>query len=344
MSIERKKSNKFRSNYRFLRAEDIEPKDDTHHGNIKLLDIEWWYFDAIFDNGYSVQIGFRIYHIKKIGIVQSRINIYKDGKPVSEKLKIDFLSNFRVDKNFPNIYLNKNKVVQFDEDAYTNKNKWKYRIELSIKDSSVDLIFTGKTFGWKVETSDTCWTVPLPKAFVEGNIVLNGEKIKVKGVGYHDHNWSYSPTTAMNNFGWFWGRISADSLTITWAKVIHNKNDSDILAVINRDEHGYYNINPNNIIISTKNYKMINKGSIPKDFNLKINDNTTNNVDINCQIDMKTLDIQYTRIFTIKYWRYHVKTNGLIAVGNLSEKIKDKIQIIEYLKFKSKELNKKLMN
>ena len=341
MSINLEKSTKIKSKYRFLKAQDIEPRDDTHHGNIKLLDIEWWYFDAIFDDGYSVQIGFRIYHIKKIGIVQSRINIYKDGKPVSEKLKVDFVSNFKVDMEYPNISLNKKKVVQFDEEAYKKNNKWKYRVKLSIKDSSIDLIFTGNTVGWKIETSDTCWAVPLPKAFVEGNIVINGKEIKVKGVGYHDHNWSYSPTTAMNNFGWFWGRISSDSLTITWAKVIHNKDDIDILAVINRDELGYYNIKPDNINIQSKNYQLMNRGRIPKDFILMINDNITNDVDINCQININTLDIQYTRIFTIKYWRYHVKTNGSISVGNLSENIKDKPQIIEYLKFKSKDLIKK---
>ena len=341
MSIDQEKSTKSDNRFRFLKAQDIIPKDDTHHGNIKLLDIEWWYFDAIFDDGYSVQIGFRIYHIKKIGIVQSRINIYKDGKSVSEKLKVDFVSNFKVDKEYPNISLNKKRVVQFDEGFYKNNNRWKYRIKLSIKDSSIDLIFIGNTVGWKIETADTCWTVPLPKALVEGNIVVNGKEIKVKGVGYHDHNWSYSPTTAMNNFGWFWGRIGAGSLTITWAKVIHNKDDIDILAVINKDEHGYYNINPDKIKIQSKNYQMVNRGRIPKDFILRINDNTTNDVDINCQIEMNTLDIQYTRIFTIKYWRYHVKTNGSIAVGNFSESIKDKPQIIEYLKFKSKDLNKK---
>jgi len=66
--------------YRFLKAEEITPKDDAFHGNSNLLDIEWWYFDAIFDNGYSVHVGFRTYHIRNSGILQERITIYKDGK------------------------------------------------------------------------------------------------------------------------------------------------------------------------------------------------------------------------------------------------------------------------
>ncbi|MFO7678003.1 MAG: hypothetical protein R6V50_06465, partial [Thermoplasmatota archaeon] len=54
--------------YRFLKAVDINPSDDAYHGNINLLDIEWWYFDAVFENGYSIHFGLRTYHIKKSGI------------------------------------------------------------------------------------------------------------------------------------------------------------------------------------------------------------------------------------------------------------------------------------
>ena len=73
-------SNNMKNDYRFLKAVEITPQDDTFHGNIKLVDIEWWYFDALLDNGYSIQIGLRIYHFRNIGIVRSIINIYKNGK------------------------------------------------------------------------------------------------------------------------------------------------------------------------------------------------------------------------------------------------------------------------
>jgi predicted secreted hydrolase len=338
MSLNLEKSENPKIKYKFLKAEKIIPKDDTYHGNIKLLDIEWWYFDAIFDNGYSIQIGFRTYHIKGFGIVQSRINVYKNGKPISEQLKIDLISNFHIDQDYPNISINNNNVIEFNEDNYKKNKKWEYKIKLSIKDTTVDLLFVGNTLGWKIETSDTCWTVPLPKAIVKGKIKIKGEETEVKGIGYHDHNWSYSPTTAMNNYGWYWGRTSADTMNITWAKVIHSKENIDILAVINKDEGGFYNIKPENIEIITKNYEFNNRGKIPKIFNLNIKDTDTNNIKIDCQVKMIALDIQYTRIFTIKYWRYHVKTDGTISIGNYSEKIQDKPQIIEYLKFKAKNL------
>ena len=80
--------------YRFLKAEEIIPKDDASHGNSNLLDIEWWYFDAIFDNGYSVHVGLRTYHIKNSGILQARITIYKDGITIVEEIKPFLFSNF----------------------------------------------------------------------------------------------------------------------------------------------------------------------------------------------------------------------------------------------------------
>ena len=80
--------------YRFLKAVDITPKDDAFHGNINLLDIEWWYFDAVFDNGYSLHVGVRTYHIRNSGIVQSRINVYKEGKTEVEAMKTNLFSIF----------------------------------------------------------------------------------------------------------------------------------------------------------------------------------------------------------------------------------------------------------
>ncbi len=325
------------SKFRFLKAVDIQPIDDSFHGNIKLLDIEWWYFDAVFENGYSVHIGFRIYHIRRFGILQSRIDIYKDGKVIAEELKIDLFSKFVVDTHLPTIKIGGKAVVKFDNDAYELNKEWKYNVKFSINDNAVDLLFTGTTKGWKIETRDTCWAVPLPKAVVTGELTVDGKKLQVKGLGYHDHNWSYSPVTAMNNLGWYWGRISSDTINVTWAKTIQNRAKTDIIAVINKDEGIFYNVDPENVDISTGNYILNSGGEIPEVFNLKINDET--NVKIYCQVKMNTIGTQYTRIFTIKYWRYHVIANGRISIDNYCEDISNKPQIIEFLKFKSKNVN-----
>ena len=332
------KKNKLVNKLRFLKAVEIQPKDDSFHGNIRLLDIEWWYFDAVFNNGYSVHVGFRVYHIKKFGIVQSRINIYKDGKAIAEEIKIHPFSKFFINPNFPTIKIKNNSVVIFNNEVFKKNKEWEYKVKLSINNNSIDLLFTGLTKGWKIETSDTCWVVPLPKASVTGEITVNNKKIKVEGIGYHDHNWSYSPTTAMNNIGWFWGRISSNSMNITWAKTIQDADNIDIIAVLNIDNGDFFNINPENIKILTNKFEKNNGAEIPKFFKITIKDHNTNGKKIEGQITMNALDLQYSRIFTIKYWRYHMRTNGRIIIGDMSEDLVDKPQIIEFLKFKSKNI------
>jgi len=333
-----KKINHIKENHRFLKAEEIKPKDDSSHISSHMVNIEWWYFDAIFNNDYSVHIGFRTYNINKWGIVQSRINIYKSGKIISEELKIDFFSKFFVNSDFPTIKINDNTVVYFDEENYEKKKVWQYRIKLSIKNTIVNLLFIGTTEGWKIETTDTCWTVPLPKAKVSGEILINGEKIDVEGIGYHDHNWGYSITTAMNNLGWYWGRISTETMSVTWAKIYQNFSNYDIIAVINKDNNKFYNVSPKKIEIIAEENIGNKRNFSPNIYELKIKDETTNNLKIYCDIRMNKIKTQYNRIFTIKYWRYHVLTNGNITLGNFSENLINKPQIIELLKFKSKEI------
>ena len=320
--------------YRYLKAVDIKPKDDTFHGNINLIDIEWWYFDAVFDNGYSAHVGVRTYHLRNSGFVQTRINIYKNGKVESGKVKTYLLSDFHYEIVNPSISIKKNPIITFDKELYSNKNIWQYNINLKIENIEVNLIFTSTSKGWKIETLDTSWTTPAPKAKVEGFLILNDKKIQVKGVGYHDHNWDYSPITSLKNNGWYWGRITSDTFNITWANILKTKSKGDLITVINQDYGNYFNINPEKIVFTYSNFIKNRHRKIPTDFKLRIKDSETQN-NIVADIDMNTIDIQHSKIFTIHYWRYHVNTSGFISIGQKTEKLDNKKQIIEYLCFKS---------
>lgn len=318
---------------RFLKAVEIIPKDDTYHGNHNLLDIEWWYFDAIFTNGYSIHIGLRTYHIRKSGFIQTRINLYKNGRPLSEKMKMHLFSNLQIAKEKPDIKINNQQIVIFNQKKYEKTGKWEYNVTLSIKNISVDLTFTSTTKGWKIETEKTSWTVPIPKADVKGKIkIQDQQEMVVQGVGYHDHNWDYSPTTVIKNQGWYWGRITGEKLNLTYANTIENKYKNDLIAVINSDEENkFYNIHPDKIFFSAEDFEKQKRKRIPTNFDLKIEKQEGISVDLK----MKTQDMQHTKIFIIDYWRYHVLVNGSIKLNSKIENFKDKSQIIEYLRFKS---------
>jgi len=328
--------------YRSLNVEEIIPKDDAYHGNINLIDIEWWYFDAVFENGYSIHIGFRTYHLKKSGFIQSFINVYKNGEVIAEEMKINLFSNFYPSSKKPTVKIKNKTVFKFDQDHYKKTNEWRYHVLLKIGKQNVDLTFTGTTLGWKIETSDTCWTVPLPKAIVTGSIVVNGKSIEVNGIGYHDHNWGYSPFMALSYLGWYWGRLAGEKLTITWAKTMINTQKGDLLAIINLDKDvcknngKFFSIKPENIKFTTNNYKIFQNKWIPTEFDINLKktiSNYNNTVDVN--IHMETSNIQPQKIITANYWRYHVKSSGNISMGNISEILNNKSQIIEFFSFKS---------
>lgn len=333
MNQERKNS------IRFLPAKKILPQDDAFHESKFLLDIEWWYFDAVFENGLSVHIGFRIYHIRGKGILQTRINLYENGSLIKEKINRFLLSNIIIDTKEPSIIINDNTVLSFVINQ--NEKEWSYIISLEIEDISVNLKFTGQTEGWKIETKTTCWTVPLPNAIVSGTISLNEKTITVNGNGYHDHNWGYSPTTVLQNIGWYWGRISSENLHITWANTIASKTKQDLITVINRpytksnNQPLFTSIHPKNIKFNTKNYKKHDKHQIPHSFELSFSQALKNNnkQKVSSKIKMDVIDIHYDKIFIINYWRYHVKATGTIHYIDKTEELNNKTQIIEYLQF-----------
>ena len=81
------------SPFRF-NASDITIKDDAYHDSKAKRFTEWWYFDAVFDNGYSAQAGVRIMSLLDQDVVIfSRLDIYKDNRLVSHDHSMHFLEN-----------------------------------------------------------------------------------------------------------------------------------------------------------------------------------------------------------------------------------------------------------
>ena len=215
-------------------VEDITPSDDAYHGSPKRISAEWWYFDAIFNNKYSAHVGFKTFSRKNLGMVSPNIQFYKDGEFILNAAKRFLFRNFETSNQVPIVKLFKKPVIEFNQDRYNKSGEWVYNFNLKIENNAIYLEFKGLTKGWKIETDNESWTVALPKATVTGEIIVNGKKMSVNGIGYHDHNWNYSMLTVMNyGIGWYWGKIRSDSFVIVWANIIKSKKRSQILAVVN---------------------------------------------------------------------------------------------------------------
>jgi predicted secreted hydrolase len=314
-------------------VEDIIPSDDAFHGSPKRGSAEWWYFDAIFNNNYSAHIGFQTFTKKNFGMVSPKIHFYKNGKFIVKAAKRFLFKNIETSKNFPIVKILGKPVFTLNKELYKQSKDWVYDYKFKIKDNAVDLKFKGLTKGWKIETENESWTVALPKAFVTGEIVVNGKKMDVKGIGYHDHNWNYNMLTVMNyGIGWYWGKIISKSFSMVFANIVKSKKHSELITVINHDNGGYLNINPNKINFSIVNTSQIKYKKYPTEFRIKIND-IIGNVPVNVDITMESKNHHFAKQLLADYWRYHVESNGEISVGSKTDRLDNDIQIIEYLKY-----------
>jgi len=306
--------------------EDIELKDDAFHGAKRLHFTEWWYFDCVFDNGYTLQVGIRVLSIINKFIIFVRIDIYKDGVLESHEIKPYFYWDFFASKELPIVELKKKQVMEGHIDNSTGA--WVYNLSLELDKSSVELCFIGWTKGWKGKTPGGNWAVILPKAEVFGTITLDNKKINVSGIGYHDHNWEITIFTTIN-FGWLWGKVNSNNYTITWTKVITTRFWGQLLLVINEKNGNYTNIEPEYINLKIKDIRIEKGMLVPYKFIL-----SAHKKEITLNITMEVFDTHHIRMMgIINHCRYHMKCTGSITVGPNAELI-DEIQIAEYIRLR----------
>ena len=113
-------------------ATDITPSDDAFHGSKKHISAEWWYFDSVFTNNYSIHIGCRTFSRKKFGTASPFLEFYKDGKLVVEKKKRFSFKNFETSKEYPLIKLFKKPIIEFNYDKFQEKGEWTYKIDIQL--------------------------------------------------------------------------------------------------------------------------------------------------------------------------------------------------------------------
>ena len=311
--------------------EDIELKDDAYHrGDSTNFShfTEWWYFDATFDNGYSAQMTFRVLSLLDQDIaVFSRLDLYKDAALISHKQKMHFLEDFYASSEVPHVLLNGSEIIN----GYINRltGAWIYDISFDMGNTSAYLHFVGCTNGYKGSTLGGKWAVILPRAEVAGKLIIDGEEIKVKGIGYHDHNWEVTAEAALN-FGWYWGKINSDTFTIVWADILATWYWGRPLLIISENNGSYQNVEQDDIQFTVGDFRLTNWMIVPHSFSIVVQ---TDNVSLD--VNMKTLDIHYDPIMSsiINYWRYHMKCTGFITVGSQKEIIDD-IIIAEFFRFR----------
>jgi len=304
---------------------DIELKDDAFHGSNSLNFAEWWYFDAMLDKNYSAQMTIYVFGVFTKKYIISEANIYKNGINVLSRQKYFIFNELDLSKETPNIKIDGQQLMKGYIDEITGL--WIYDVKLNFTDASLDLQFIGKSKGWKGILSIGGWACILPKAEVKGKIRLNDIEYNVEGEGYHDHNWDMTLFDLLH-FGWYWGKVNSDNMTIIWFMILNTRFISDNLCVISKDDGEYVNIDSEDIDFNAKNYDFDYIWLIPKSFILRVD---TKNIYFSILMNTETIDSDFK--VNGHYWRYHINYSGNIIINDDMEFISG-IQIVEFMRFR----------
>ena len=199
---------------------------------------EWWYFDAELDDGSLVVAYFYKVHFLK--------DQYFIGFNYTSPQKEDF---FRL-KYF------KSSEVSFQSDSclvMMNKNLFagnlnKYSIALDPDDfdgfgfnlNLQSLVGPYRPQDGIIQAGDDyfAWLAAVPNGDVDGTITINGKEKKIKGSGYHHHNWGNTPL--QNLFiSWTWFRGKAGPYTVILAELnaVESRGGFDIPILFVADEN-----------------------------------------------------------------------------------------------------------
>jgi len=314
------------SKYGDSSIQDITLQDDAFHGRRYLPFIEWWYFDAKFENGYTVAFSVQAIDLIVKEMVSTRLSIYNQGIVVLKSYEKYSLKEFSASPDIPLITIAGKQLMSGMYDA--SHDCFVYNLTIEVPGGSLSLEFVGCTKGWKLrQQTHDWWGVILPRANVTGTITLDSMKINVTGIGYHDHNWHVSPRI-VSKFGWIWGTCHSENYTITWAEVYSTRLTSRPILVINEKDGGYLDIPSNAIWFSTKKTKIDHLKFIPWLLNVE-----TTSEKVLLMINMEVTSMDYTKFLGfIDYWRYHISYTGTIITDCHVETVEG-ISIMECLRF-----------
>lgn len=307
---------------RIFTPHDIVLQDDALHRKGSFGHVETWHYGAIFDNNYSIVTLVNVIHMGYLSIVLAGLSIYKDAKLVKRLRSKNPIKCFYGSEKEPLIKINDQQIIK----GYINKDmkRWIYQISMGDDKQGVDLEFIKITKAWKGKTFLGDWLV-IPRFQVNGRIFLDSDTISVSGEGYHDHN-IYPIYASLTNKGYHFGKIPIDSMNITWARVIKNRTNEELIVILNKNQE-YISITPNDIRFTIEKQVMDHGKRIPTTCCLNVENDL-----LHVDIKMESINFHHISIPTVNYWRYHVRNTGTIQIDSVSKKI-DNIEISEYVKF-----------
>lgn len=191
---------------------------------------EWWYLDCVTDDGSKLTIEF---HTKPPALSPS--------EPLTPFVSLTFDRTDGADltRTFigpPEEFEASTErcAVRIGANTFAG-DLHRYDVHVDIEGVRVDLTLegevpairpaTGHVFFGEAEDRYVAWLPVIPRGAVSGEIVLDGRRESLSGVGYHDHNWGNAPLRKLVDH-WYWGRARIGDYTVL------------TLNFLSRAEHG----------------------------------------------------------------------------------------------------------
>jgi hypothetical protein len=173
---------------------------------------EWWYFDAVLDDGSTLVINFMVKDIRG-GMNQSAnpVVTFELDRPGGTHVE----RTFHTDDDFA--FATEHCDVRVGTNTFVG-DLHTYTIHVDIDTVIADVTLTGRVPSWRPETGHIlygddhphlfAWLPSVPQGSVHATLTIDGETQTLNGTGYHDHNWGDTPMPQLIN-NWYWARAEA---------------------------------------------------------------------------------------------------------------------------------------
>jgi hypothetical protein len=185
---------------------------------------EWWYFDAVLDDGSTLVINFMVKDIRGGGINQPPRPVVTfeldrpDGTHVERALHER--DDFAFDVGRCDVRVGS---CTFAGDLHS------YHIHTDIDAVTADVILTGRVPSWRPQTGHIlfgdehpqlfAWLPSVPQGSVQATLTIDGKTQTLTGTGYHDHNWGDAAMQQLIHH-WYWARAEAGGYCVIASDII----------------------------------------------------------------------------------------------------------------------------
>ncbi|HDS59981.1 MAG TPA: hypothetical protein ENN54_06820 [Thermoplasmatales archaeon] len=277
---------------------DMSLEDDGFGAGLP-LHLETWYFEALLNQSRSV-----VFIVTVLaggegerGLCLTGLYMYEEGDlRAGERVAT---SSFRVSAAWPHLEVDGEEVCTA---RVTPQGDMAYRISFSLRGWGLSLTMVNRSRGWQGEMGRGWW-LAVPVLAVNGTLTVDGEQVEVRGTGYHDHN-RFSLFTPLLEYGYMDGKVATGEVSLVWGYIMHSRWRASAFAIISH-RGDYHPLYPPHLQMEFDRYVYDHGWRIPTSCQLRFENET-----LALAVNMTATRFHPIRLPGLRYWRYHVETEG----------------------------------